>query len=408
VHQPFRRALAVLLALAAALVVVPASGALAAPPAQDPFYTPPSPLPAGQPGDVIRSRSARFTLDPILKIPAVGVRSWQVLYRTTNANGQPIAVSGTVLVPTAPWRGSGQRPVVTYGVGTRGLGDSCAPSYTLSQGTDYEGAFIASALAKNWAVVISDMRGLGTPGAHTYEVGREQGTAVLDMVRAARRTPGTGLSATGPVGVMGYSQGGTSAGWAAELASTYAPELDIKGVSAGGVPADLDAVADGLDGGLFVAFALFAAVGYDEAYPELNLEGYLNDRGRRTLQQFGDVCLASVDGIKGIFTTAFTDIDDYVTTNPLDTPQWQARLAENRLGARKPPMPVFQYHGLIDEIVPFGQAATLRRDWCARGTNLTWKVYPLAEHALGLAVGAGPAVDFLADRFAGKAVSGTC
>jgi len=408
VHQPFRRALAVLLALVAALVVVPATGALAAPPAQDPFYTPPSPLPAGALGDVIRSRAAKFTLDPILKLPAPGVRSWQVLYRTTNAQNQPIAVSGTVLVPTAPWRGSGQRPVVTWGVGTRGLGDSCAPSYTLSQGTDYEAAFIASALAKNWAVVISDMRGLGTPGAHTYEVGKDQGAAVLDMVRAARRTPGTGLSTTGPVGVMGYSQGGTSAGWAAELAPTYAPELDIKGVSAGGVPADLDAVADGLDGGLFVAFALFAAVGYDEAYPELNLEGYLNDRGRRTLQQFGDVCLASIDGLGGIITTAFTDIEDYVTSNPLDTPQWQARLAENRLGARKPPMPVFQHHALLDEIVPFAQARTLRTEWCARGTNLTWKVIPLAEHAIGLAVGAGPGLDFLADRFAGRPVSGNC
>lgn len=404
------RVRAALVALVAALFVLPAGGAaaVAAVPSQDPFYTPPSPLPAGSNGALIRSRAARFTLDPVLKLPAPGVRSWQMLYRSSTATGAPIAVSGTVLVPALPWLGGGPRPVVSWGVGTRGLGDDCAPSYTLSQGTDYEAAFIAQALARGYAVVVSDMRGLGTPGAHTYEVGQDQGKAVLDAVRASRQVSGAGLSSNGPVGVMGYSQGGTSAGWAAELAPTYAPELNIKGVAAGGVPADLLAVADGLDGGPFLAFALFAAVGYDAAYPELNLEGYLNDRGRETFARFNEVCLVSIDGIGGLLSTGFTKISDYTTSNPLDTPQWQARLNENRLGARKPAVPVFQYHGLIDEIIPFGQARTLRQEWCARGANVTWTVYPLAEHLLGLVTGATPGLNYLRDRFAGRPVSGNC
>ena len=40
------------------------------------------------------------------------------------------------------------------------------------------------------------MEGLGTPGQHTYEVGRSQGKAVLDVARAATRLSGTGLSGT--------------------------------------------------------------------------------------------------------------------------------------------------------------------------------------------------------------------
>ena len=144
-----RRALAAVVALLSALVLtlVPVGAAGAAPPGEDPFYTPPSPLPAGSPGDLLRSRSARFTLDPVLKLPAPGVRSWQMLYRSTTARDEPIAVSGTVLVPSVPWFGPGKRPVVSWGVGTRGLGDDCAPSYTLSQGTDYEAAFIAASRA---------------------------------------------------------------------------------------------------------------------------------------------------------------------------------------------------------------------------------------------------------------------
>ena len=48
----------------------------------------------------------------------------------------------------------------------------------------------------------------------------------------------------------------------------------------GGVPGDLAATAEFLDGSLAVAFALMAAIGLDAAYPELNLENYLNPRGQ--------------------------------------------------------------------------------------------------------------------------------
>jgi hypothetical protein len=44
----------------------------------------------------------------------------------------------------------GQRPLVSWAVGTRGVGDNCAPSYTMSQGADYEAPFIAAALACQW------------------------------------------------------------------------------------------------------------------------------------------------------------------------------------------------------------------------------------------------------------------
>ena len=84
-----------------------------------------------------------------------GVTSRQILYRSTDALGQPMAVTGTVLVPTAPWTGSGPRPLVAYAVGTRGVGDDCAPSYTLSQGADYEGFFVKSLLDQGWAVAVS-------------------------------------------------------------------------------------------------------------------------------------------------------------------------------------------------------------------------------------------------------------
>lgn len=392
---------------AASITAAPTQAAAATAPGKDPFYTPPSSL-NGQPGDIIRSRQSVFTLAPITKLPYPGVKSWQVMYQSTSATGEPIAVTGTVLVPTKKWTGQGSRPLVSYGVGTRGLGDSCAPSYTLSQGTDYEGLFIANALNQGWAVAITDMQGLGTPGMHTYEVGRAQGHAVLDMARAALKLEAAGLNAQTPVGLMGYSQGGTSVGWAAQLADSYAPELNLKGAATGGVPADLIAVADHLDGNMAVAFAFMAAVGFDAAYPELNLEGYLNDRGRQLLQRAQDVCLTSIDGVVTLIDTAFDDIDDYVTTNPLNTEAWRNRLNEHKLGSIRPSVPVLQYQGRIDNIIPYGQAATLRQDWCRLGANVTWRPDPIGTHVTGMVTYLPQATSFLADRFAGKPVSGNC
>lgn len=373
------------------------------PPSEDPFYRPPALT--GRPGDVIRSRTS-----PLVDVvgPVEGVMAKQLLYQSTDALDRPMAVSGTVVMPMKPWMGPGSRPLISYSVGTRGLGDACAPSYTLSHGADYEGGAIIALLDQGWAVAITDYQGSGTPGLHTYMVGPAEGHAVLDMARAAQRLLAADLPGSTPIGLMGYSQGGGSTGWAAELAPTYAPELNVKGAAMGGVPADLAATAEFLDGSPFIAFALMAALGIDAAYPELKLESYLNDRGRELVATGEKSCLASIDGFGTLLgNTLLTRLDDYVTTNPLHTPAWQARLKEITLGQRKPAVPVFQYHALIDEIVPFEQAAVLRRRYCDMGADVTWSALPV-EHALGITFGPPLATDWLADRFAGKPTASNC
>ena len=85
----------VAVALAAAAAVVMPGGAAPAgaqtpPPA---FYTPPSPLPAGQPGNVIKSERITFW----------GATATRVMYLSRDVNDAPMAVTGTVLVPTTPW-----------------------------------------------------------------------------------------------------------------------------------------------------------------------------------------------------------------------------------------------------------------------------------------------------------------
>ncbi|WP_240487075.1 lipase family protein [Actinomadura flavalba] len=390
-----------LVALVAAGLAVPAYADEVPLPSADGFYLPPSPLPPGALGDVVRSRQARYPLSS-------KVVSTQVLYQTQNATGERIAVSGTVLVPSAAWSGRGSRPLVSYAVGTKGLGDKCAPSYSLSRGLDYEQFAVNDLLNKGWAVAVTDMEGLGTPGVHTYMVGRSQGRAVLDIARAALRLPGTGLNAATPVGILGYSQGGTSAGWAAQLAATYAPDLNLKGVSASGIGSDMVAIGTFHEGGPLVGSAFMAALGYDAAYPDLRLDSALNDAGRELRRRHADLCFVSLDLGPAALDTSFRRFSDVATRDLMKDPAWLARFAENKLGTLKPSVPVFQGHALFDEVLPLRQADTVHKNWCALGADLTWKVYPFAEHLSGAVQSYPDASNFLNDRFHGKPATTTC
>ena len=388
------------------VVAVAAIGVIASactPAGPDEFYAASATLSVGQPGDLIRFRESTFSLDPMTGNQVGGVHSWQVIYRSTTSMGAPVDVSGTVLVPTKPWRGKGPRPVVGYGVGTRGVGDHCAPSKTLATGWDYEGSIVLRALQEGWAVVVTDMIGLGTDGMHTYGVGRDQGQALLDVVRAALALDAAELNADAPVGLMGYSQGGGTVAWAASLAADYAPELNLVGTAAGGVPSDLGAVARRANGGLFFGLLMMAAVGYDAAYPELDLQGYLNSHGEEFLAQADELCIVDPLGFQLFARAAFTWIGGYVAgKNPLDSPAWQRRLEQNKLDAHVPETPVLLQHAVHDQIMPERTARELRDAWCEAGASVDYVAHQLAEHALGILFSLKPAFEFLDARFKGR------
>ncbi|GAA0268885.1 lipase family protein [Streptomyces polychromogenes] len=353
---------------------------------------------AARPGDVVASAPSAF--HPLPGQPT-GTRAWKIHYRSTTADGAPNVVSGTVIVPQDGR--TGPRPLITYAVGTVGLGDSCAPSDNLPYGTSGEANLIQQLTQRGWAVVVTDYEGLGTPGLHTYTVGPSAGHAVLDAARAAIRLPEAGLGADTPVGIMGYSQGGQASGWAAELQGSYAPELKVKGTATGGVPADLMKVAAFNDGSYGSGLIFMAAAGQDAAFPELKLDSYLNPAGRALVGGMKEGCVA-IDAIAG----SFKRISDLTTRDPLAQPDWQARLGQSRLGRTAPAAPVLQYHAVGDELIPYAVGRQLRADWCARGADLQFDTILLGEHVSGVITHAPAAANWLADRFAGRATHPDC
>jgi hypothetical protein len=395
-----------LLVAGLALLVVQGAGATpasaAAPsPAGDAFYTPPNPLPAGAPGDVIRFRPSAFFLDP-LRLQAAPADVWQVLYRSTTALGQPTAISGTVLVPRTPV--AGPRPIVAYASGTQGWGDQCAPSKEMAGGTYDEAFAVSNLLNRGWAVVVTDYPGLGTPGDETYSAGIPEGYAVLDALRAASRLGAAGLSRSAPMAIEGYSQGGGAADWAAQLQPAYAPELRLAGVAGGGTPANLQAVAANINGSLFFAFLAGSAIGFNAAYPALDLPHLLNDNGRAALARLDTECqLTALPEFAGRRIEDFT-VDG---SNPIGRPDWTAVVDRNNLGAVRPSAPLLQYHGLLDEVIPYGVERSLHDRYCAGGVTTRLRTY-LAGHALTQEVAQGDVVGWLGDRLAGLPGADDC
>ncbi|MFC5826558.1 lipase family protein [Nonomuraea insulae] len=359
-----------------------------------------APARAATPGDVVSAQPTTVYLLPgkLLEVP---VNAWHLLYNSTSSTGALNTVSGTLLVPKSGYP-LGTRPIIGYAVGTHGLGDQCAPSVSMSQGREAELALVSLFLLKGYAVAMTDYEGLGTPGGHTYMAGVSQGHAVLDSIRAATRVSGAGLSNRASVGVMGYSQGGASAAWAGQLQPTYAPELRLRGVAAGGVPADLRAVARHLDGGPDFGLAAAAGVGLDAAYPELDLEADLNDRGRVLLADAADDCVGDLSKLAGLRFADLSPID------LLNQPKWVTRMTENRLGATAPRVPMFLYHARGDQIIPLSVGSTLRSEYCRAGVNVRWTALPAPDHVTGAIEGGPLAIEWLALRILGLPAFGNC
>ncbi len=386
-----------------ALAPTTAHAAVAEPP-RPAFYETPASLPSAN-GALIRSEPMTFLLDP-LDVTSLVRNAKRVLYKSTNRAGRPIAVSGTVLVPNAPWIGVGSRPVIGYAPGTQGMADRCAPSRQFSEGIEYEGIGIEGLLLRGYAVAMPDYEGLGTVGVHTYMDRVSQGRATLDVVRAAQRLSGTGLSSTSPVGLMGYSQGGGAAASAVELASTYAPELRLKGAVVGAVPADLTKVATNLDGGLYSSFAFFALRGLAASY-DVDLSPYLNATGRATSDRVETECV--FDLLNNAFVKSSTlSYNGQPMSTLMAAEPFKSIVAAQRIGTIKPRVPVLVTHSALDDVIPYSVGKQMAKSWCGKGANVFFSTNVAPLHVGGIVPQTVEALPFFEARFLGLPQISNC
>ncbi|QPQ79772.1 lipase [Prescottella equi] len=388
-------AIGVLVTAAAPVTAAPAP--VAADP--DPFYGQPTDVGDHAPGDVLAAR----------RMPALpqfpGTTVWQVQFRSTGSEGRPIAAVTTILVPDVrPPSG----PLLSYQHIINALGTHCAPSRTLYTAdpdlTIREAPALNIALARGWTVALPDH--LGPSSA--YGAARLGGQITLDGIRAAQRVPELGL-ATSPVGMAGYSGGGMATAFAAALAPSYAPELDIVGAAAGGVPMNLGKMARGLGTAPHPAFglALAAALGLEREYPDrLPVSEQLNAQGLAMRDAVADAC---TNGI--LLTGAGHSASEIATTTDLlSSPTAQDVLSDNSIEDYPgvPTAPLFEWHSPTDALIPVDSIdATLQR-YCRAGARVESELFPSPDHLTTAVLGAPRALDYLDARFRGEPAPSTC
>src|SRR5271154_1537804 len=313
------------LAMASSASATPVEG-----PAGEAFYAPPSAVPAGSSGELIWYRPATVNLNVALP----SNKAWDVLYQSSTQQGTPDPVTGTVIVPSTAWTGKGPRPVVTIGIGTQGLAHECAPSLQMAAGTEYDGGAIIAALKAGYAVTITDYQGYTNGAVPTYIDGKAEGQSVLDIVRAARQLPGSGVTEAAPVIAWGYSQGGQAVGWAGELQPTYAPDVKLVGVAAGGKPGNLQALAEFGDGAVGAAFSLDAVIGLNAAYPgEFNLSSFSNAAGLEAVKKVeGECAIQSLAEFRDARFSTYTTSGQTLEQIETEPPAVQRIVNEQKLG----------------------------------------------------------------------------
>lgn len=387
----------VVVALAIAAVVAIVAVDRAAPGSPGPFYTPPSPLPEGKPGEIIRHEE--------MESVSADSTAHRVLYLSTGYDGEPTAVSGVIYVPDgeAP---EGGREIVALNHGTTGVTSNCAPSLiedpTKTPAYDFGAPEL---LKRGWIVAATDYQGLGTPGPHPYIIGRPAATDALDIVRAARNLEQAG--AGGRFAVWGHSQGGHASLFTGQIASDYAPELDLVGVAAAApVPSLRSAIETGLSNAERRVMVSYALSSWSDVF-DTPLDRITNGDDRSLIEDAASHCLTTINVFAALPETILLG-QDFLTAKPWEVEPWERIMKVNTPGEAPIPAPLLLLNGSKDQLVHPDLTRRLARRECRHGYPVAFNLVPGADHG-PTGHDAAPEVErWLAARFAGEPASDIC
>jgi pimeloyl-ACP methyl ester carboxylesterase len=366
-----------------------------------PFYSFPSDSMPKDPGVFLRDEP----LESHQSIPgaAKGVR---LLYTSTDGLGGELIspVSGALFLPkgNAP---EGGWPIVLWSHGTVGIADVCAPSWTGY--VPFHEKYLKQWLDQGYAIVASDYQGLGTSGTHPYLATRPAAYSNLDIVRAVQSTDHP-LSTK--VVVIGQSQGAGAAIATAAHAPSYAPEIDLLGVVATGVPyfspETLIAIqearpsnkVDPLLGYNFLALTLI-----EQLVPEFKLADYVFESVLSTANAVTHVC--NRDMRKRIEEEGLT-YDNTFKASPNEP--LKVAFAQMGFPTLEIEIPIYLGTGSIDRDTPPRMQAALARKACSAGASIQAFLYDGFDHLTVLNHSTIDSIPFVEKLMSGDSFAGNC
>ena len=399
-----RLAVLALGAIAACPALVHAAAPAAAAPAAAPsgpqefaiddpaFFTAPTPIPAGDHGDLVRFQAVDTSF----------VDTYRIMYLTQSVSGAPTVATALVAVDEerAPFGGY---PVLLYGHGSIGLADACAPSVAVGSINDehaQEFDSVSSATSQGYAVVAADYEGLGGPGRHPYLVGISEGRSMLDAGSPHGRFLACTSARTPPM--LGFSQGGHAALWATQLAPEWTPGQPITGtVLAAPASEVVEYVQAGVADPANAAAPVSVIAGLAAAYPEAQaaIGTVLTPAGQELVALMDEHCFdESVTMPAGALLAA----------DPLTVEPFASLIAAQTAGTAASPTPVLILHGDADMNVPLALSDQLVTRLCAAGQVVERRVLPGQTHFIALTIASRDGIPWLDGLRAGTPAVNSC
>jgi pimeloyl-ACP methyl ester carboxylesterase len=362
------------------------------------FYTWTGTIPP-KPGTLLRSEP----LPAVLGLPEASEQR-RILYTSTDGAGGklPVVVSGALFLPkgTPP---PGGWPLVAWAHGTVGVADICAPSWAKRSYRDI--AYLDAWLDQGYAVVATDYQGLGTPGGHPYLNVRVEAYSVLDSIRAALAYE---KRIANKIAIVGQSQGGGAAVGTAAYAPQYAPELNVRGTVATGVPyfgpnvpsagiADYNKVDPG------IAYRFYIVLMAQQTDPSLKASDVFQAAALPLFEVARSACIYSLED--DIVLERLTGATAYL-------PAIRAVLANQFPKFMFPTLalkqPLFVATGALDQDVNPAVQEALVKDACAAGATVEAHLYAGLAHSQTVNASLNDSIPFVKRIFAGQPIQPVC
>lgn len=318
------------------------------------FYRVPDPLPAGDPGDLIRVQAVSSDAT------STTVR---IMYHSVDGAGRDRAVTGKMTFPNAAAPPEGW-PVMSIANGTVGLAPACALSRNGNGVYDFGIGGVA---------VASDYIGEGPVDEIQAYMSRDsEGHSVLDAVRAARNF--ADANAGSNFVVLGGSQGGHGALAASELAASWAPELDLAGTVALAPAAMFDRTYGPLDEIVTRVVTAMGTLGLSTEHPEIDLTDYVSPAGMAAFDVLRTQCMDAV--IPAVLAVG----EGFFTNDPRTTEPLRSLMLANDVGNVAAASPVFLIQGTADPIVAPARTDDLFARLCDSGQVTEYLTVDGADH----------------------------
>ena len=393
-------------------------------PKDDPFYSyaGSTPLASIAPGKVLNTRSIHYR--------AFGVPTWltatQLLYRSTSQTGNPTVNVTSVIQPPDQ---DDKTKVISYQSAYDSLNQNDEPSYAISGGVTLGGlvpnvelAVFGPFLADGYTVIVPDTEGQRAD----FAAGPEYGMNTLDSIRAVFSPSSTvGIPDDAKVAMLGYSGGAIATEWAAELAPTYAPDVNARmiGAAMGGLLVDPAHNLHYIEGTWFWAGVMpMALVGIARAF-EKDFTSYLTPTGVTVFNEMQTTSIVDVLGRYKGLTWQKLVRPEYPTPERL--PLYVSCANKLIMGTGgTPTIPLFIGQGANGElegtpgnkkgiragdgVMIAGDVRTLARNYCAKGTKVYYEQYKALSHITSVAIWLPNSIAWIKERFAGLPAPQNC